>query len=116
MQETEPQQAHEQQGWKGSQQAIGSRRVWKFVLLCLLSEVVWLGVGTLFVPAIIIQAYHGKSAVAINGFFVGQPHPVEFYLQQWSAILHLGVLFWLGLWAFALVLTSPAFWQRYVGE
>jgi hypothetical protein len=77
---------------------------------------VWLALGIWLVPRLITQAYLGKSVAALNAFFVGQPHPLVFYLQQWSAILYLGIFFWIGLWAFALVLHSPRFWQRYVGE
>src|SRR5262245_43530411 len=93
-----------------------ARRVWKFILLWVMSETAWLLLGTLVVPSIMTRAYDGKSIAAINSFFIGQPQPLAFYLQHWRDIVHLGVLFWVALWAFVLLLTSSLFWQRFVGE
>jgi hypothetical protein len=84
--------------------------------LVIVSEALWIGFATLIVPPVITQAYRGESIPAINSFFTGESHPLAFYLQHWYSIATLGALFWPAFWGLAVLLRSPVFFQRYVGE
>jgi hypothetical protein len=92
------------------------RSLWCFLVRLGVSEALWWGFATLVVPPIITRAYHGQSITAINSFFIEHSDPLTFYLQQWQTIAWLGSAFWFFLWVLALLLATPTFMQRCVGE
>jgi hypothetical protein len=92
------------------------RSLWGFLMRLGVSEALWFWFATFVVPPIITQAYHGQSIAAINSFFIEHSYPLTFYLQQWYTIAWLGSVFWLILWVLALLLATPTFIQRWVGE
>ena len=78
---------------------------------------VWIGFAKLVVPPIIESAYRGESWPFLNHMIRGQAvHSVHLYLQLWNKLtmtVSLGVL---GLSLIALVISSPTFFRKFVGE
>lgn len=85
--------------------------------ICILIGATWILFAHLVVPPLIKSAYEGQSFELLNGIISGQDtHPVQHYLTSWDQ-LSLRFLGALGIWLlFALKITTPSFFQKYVGE
>jgi predicted DCC family thiol-disulfide oxidoreductase YuxK len=87
------------------------------LVLMLLSLGLWIVFGKLVVPPVIESAYRGESWPFLNGMIRGQAvHPVRHYLQVWDRVALSYLVGSLGFWLIVLVMSSPAFIRRIVGE
>jgi len=86
------------------------------ILMCV-SAGLWLVFAKLVVPPAIESAYRGESLPVLNGLIQGQHvNPVSYYLEKWDAISGRCLVGVLIFWPVALLLGSPAFFRRFVGE
>jgi len=78
---------------------------------------VWIGFAKVVVPPVIESAYRGESWPFLNHIIHGQAvHSVDFYLHLWDKITKAIFLGGLGLSVIALVISSPIFFSKFVGE
>src|SRR5882724_3472740 len=92
-------------------------RVRLLLLLMSVSVVLWIAFGKLIVPPLIESAYHGKSLPVFNGVIQGQHvNPLGYYLEKWDAISSRSLIGLLIFWPVALLVSSRAFFRRFVGE
>jgi predicted DCC family thiol-disulfide oxidoreductase YuxK len=86
------------------------------VLMCI-SAVLWMAFAKLVVLPIIESAYHNESLSFLNSIMEGRKfHSVEFYLTIWERITLGGLVAIVAFWLLAMVISSPAFFYRFVGE
>ena len=88
------------------------------LLLALMGlSLVWIMFATLIVPPVIESAYRGESWPFLNRMILRQAQfSVSHYLQKWNKVIIVGLLSGLGFWLIMLVISSPAFIRRIVGE
>ena len=92
-------------------------RIRLLLLLMCASLVLWIAFAKLVVPSIIESAYRGESLPVFNGMIQGQhENPVGYYLEKWDTIGGRFLIGGLIFWPLALLLSSPAFFRRFVGE
>ncbi len=92
-------------------------RVRLLLVLMLLSLGLWIVFAQLLVPPVIESAYRGESWSFLNRMILGQAEfSVSHYLQKWDKVSITGLLSGLGFWLIVLVISSPAFIRRIVGE
>jgi predicted DCC family thiol-disulfide oxidoreductase YuxK len=81
------------------------------------SVVLWIIFAKLIVPPIIESVYRGESLQVLNGLITGRhENPVNYYLEKWDTISWRCLLGILLLWPVVLLLSSPTFFRRFVGE
>ena len=86
------------------------------VFICV-SALLWIAFAKLVVPPLIESAYRGESLPFLNGLIKGQQvNPVGYYLEKWDTIAAYGQQGGLVFWLVALLVSSPAFIKRFVGE
>jgi predicted DCC family thiol-disulfide oxidoreductase YuxK len=88
-------------------------------LLLILSGLllVWIVFAKLIVPPVIESAYRGESWPFLNRMILGRHlNPVSFYLEKWDTVAGRCLVGLLLLWPVALILSSPAFFRKFVGE
>jgi predicted DCC family thiol-disulfide oxidoreductase YuxK len=86
------------------------------VFMCA-SAGLWIIFAKLIVPPIIESVYRGESLQVLNGLITGRhENPVSYYLEKWDTISWRYLLGILLLWPIMLLLSSPAFFRRFVGE
>ena len=77
----------------------------------------WIVFAKLIVPRVIESAYRGESWSFLNRMIRGQTvHSVYHYLQLWDRVTIAGLVGSLGFSLIVLVISSPAFSRRIVGE
>jgi predicted DCC family thiol-disulfide oxidoreductase YuxK len=87
------------------------------LVLMLLSLGLWIVFAKLVVPPVIESAYRGESWSFFNYMISGQAvHPVRHYLQVWDSLTMACLVGSLGFLLIVLVISSPAFFRRVVGE
>ena len=92
-------------------------RVRLLLVLMLLSLGLWIVFAKLVVPPVIESAYRGESWSFLNRMISGQAvHPVRHYLQVWDRVTTACLVSSLGFLLIVLVISSPAFIRRIVGE
>jgi predicted DCC family thiol-disulfide oxidoreductase YuxK len=92
-------------------------RIRLLLVLMVVSLGLWIVFAKLVVPAVIESAYRGESWSFLNRMISGQAtHPVGDYLQDWDRVTIPVLLSTLGFWLIVLVISSPAFIRRIVGE
>ena len=78
---------------------------------------VWIVFAKLIVPPVIESAYRGESWPFLNRVILGQArNSVSHYLQKWDRVTITGLVSGLGFLLIVLVISSPAFIRRIVGE
>src|SRR5262245_8618973 len=88
-----------------------------WLVLMFVSAVLWIAFAKLIVPPIIEGVYRGESLQFLNGLITGRhENPVSYYLEKWDTISWRCLLGILLLWPVVLLLSSPAFFRRFVGE
>jgi predicted DCC family thiol-disulfide oxidoreductase YuxK len=96
---------------------LGMDRIRLLLLLLCISAVLWIAFAKLVVPPIIESAYRGESLPVFNGMILGQhENPVGYYLEKWDTIAGRCLLGGLIFWPLVLLLSSPTFFRRFVGE
>jgi predicted DCC family thiol-disulfide oxidoreductase YuxK len=97
--------------------AVGTGRIRFLIILMCISVGLWIAFAKLVVPPIIESAYRGESLSFLNRIIEGrQFHLVEFYLTIWEGITTRGLIALVAFWLLAAVVSSPAFFHRFVGE
>ena len=92
-------------------------RVRLLLLLMCVSVVLWITFGKLIVPPLIESAYRGDSLPVFNGLIQGQHvNPLGYYLEKWDTIARRCLIGLLIFWPVALLVSSRAFFRRFVGE
>ena len=92
------------------------RLFWLLVAGCM-SMALWMMFAKFVGPLLIAAIYRGESFSILNGLIKGQAEfPLEHYLQKWH--FRSMVVFWFGtgVWLLAILMSSPWFFQRLVGE
>ena len=80
-------------------------------------SLVWIVFAKLIVPPVIESAYRGESWPFLNRMILGQAEfPVSHYLQKWDKVTIPGLVVGLGFSLIVLLISSPAFFRRFVGE
>ena len=80
-------------------------------------SLVWIVFAKLIVPPVIESVYRGESWPFLNRMILGQAEfPVSHYLQKWDKVTIPGLVAILGFSLIALVISSRAFFRRFVGE
>jgi predicted DCC family thiol-disulfide oxidoreductase YuxK len=93
-----------------------SRILWLLVACCV-SMALWMVFAKLVAPSLIEAIYRGESFSILNSVIKGQAEfPLEHYLQKWN--YRTMVVLWsgIGCWLLAMLMTSPFFFKRFVGE
>jgi predicted DCC family thiol-disulfide oxidoreductase YuxK len=86
------------------------------ILLCVLAGL-WIAFAKLVVPPIIESAYRGESLPFLNSIIKSQHvNPISHYLQKWDRLTMHYLLNGVGLGLLALLVSSPAFFRKFVGE
>jgi hypothetical protein len=92
-------------------------RIRLLLILMLLSLGLWIVFGKVVVPPLIESAYRGESWSFLNGAISRQAvHPVRHYLQVWGRVTTAFLVSSLGFLLIMLVISSPAFIRKIVGE
>jgi hypothetical protein len=92
-------------------------RIRLLLLLMCVSVVLWITFGKLIVPSLIENAYRGESLPVFNGLIQGQyVNPLGYYLEKWDTISSRCLIGLLIFWPVALLVSSRAFFRRFVGE
>ena len=80
-------------------------------------SLVWIVFAKLIVPPVIESVYRGESWPFLNRMILGQAEfPVSHYLQKWDKVTIPGLVAILGFSLIVLLISSPAFFRRFVGE
>jgi len=83
----------------------------------LVSKAMWIAFAKLVVPPVIESACRGESWPFLNRMILGQAEfSVSHYLQKWDKVTITVLLSGLGFSLIVLVISSPAFIWRIVGE
>jgi len=91
-------------------------RIRLLLLIMCISAVLWIAFAKVVVPPLIESAYRGESLSLLNSIIKGQKfHSVEFYLAVWEGITIKGLVVLVAFWLLAAVISSPAFFYRFVG-
>src|SRR5947208_4912018 len=89
----------------------------RLLLVLMGLSLVWIMFAKLIVPPVIESAYRGESWPFLNRMILGQAEfSVSHYLQKWDRVTITGLLSGLGFSLIALVISSPPFLRRIVGE
>jgi predicted DCC family thiol-disulfide oxidoreductase YuxK len=92
-------------------------RIRLLVVLMILALGLWIVFAKLVGPAVIDSAYRGESWSFLNGMIRGQAESsVSDYIQKWDKLTISYLLSGLGFWLLVLMISSPAFIRRIVGE
>src|SRR5437763_8013526 len=92
-------------------------RIPLLLVLCCMTALLWLACAKLAVPPLIERVYRGESLPVLHPLMQGQSqHPVSHYLQVWNKITMDVVIGLLGFWLVVMVMTSPSYVRRLVGE
>jgi predicted DCC family thiol-disulfide oxidoreductase YuxK len=92
-------------------------RIRLLLVLMGMSLGLWIVSAKLVGPPIIESAYLGESWSFLNDIIRGQAvHPVGHYLQAWDGVTMAALMSSLGFLLILLVISSPAFFRRIVGE
>lgn len=91
------------------------RRIRQFAAI---SAGIWLVVAYVIMPLVIRSAYHGGSVHPLNLLFSArESHTLDYYLHYWYAKAALpGLAACFGIWLLALLLSTPNFFRRFVGD
>jgi predicted DCC family thiol-disulfide oxidoreductase YuxK len=80
-------------------------------------SLVWIVFAKLIVPPVIEKVYRGESWSFLNHMILGQAQfPVSHYLAKWDRVAINGLLSGLVSYLIALVISSPTFSRRIIGE
>src|SRR5262249_33858440 len=94
-----------------------NRRVLWLLIACGISMALWMVFAKLVAPSLIVTIYRGESFSILNSAIKGQAaFPLEHYLQKWNYRTMVVLWFGIGFWLLAIFMTSPFFFQRFVGE
>src|SRR5215470_1419649 len=96
--------------------ARNNRILWLLVAGCI-SMVLWMVFAKFVAPSLIATIYRGESFPILNSLIKGQAQfSLEHYLQKWN--YRTMVVLWsgIGFWLLAMLMTSPFFFKRFVGE
>jgi predicted DCC family thiol-disulfide oxidoreductase YuxK len=89
----------------------------RLLLVLIGFSLVWVFFAKLIAPPIIESAYRGESWSLFNRMIAGQAqYSASHYLQKWDKVSITGLVGGLGFYLVALVISSPAFFRRFVGE
>jgi len=92
-------------------------RIPLLLILMVVSVSLWIVFAQLVMPTLIESAYRGESWSFLNRLIRGQAaHPVSEYLQNWDRVTVPVLLKGLGFWVVVLVISSPKFFRRMVGD
>jgi predicted DCC family thiol-disulfide oxidoreductase YuxK len=81
------------------------------------SLALWIAFAKWVVPPLIESAYRGESLPVFNGLIIGQQlNPVGYYLDRWNMLAGRCLVALFLFWPLALLVSSPAFFRRFVGE
>src|SRR5215470_1696110 len=92
-------------------------RILLLLVACCISMALWIVFAKLVAPSLIVTIYRGESFSILNSAIKGQAEfPLEHYLQKWN--YRTMVVLWsgIGFWLLTMFMTSPFFFQRFVGE
>jgi hypothetical protein len=92
-------------------------RILLLLVACCISMTLWIVFAKLAAPSLIEAIYRGESFSILNSMIKGQAEfPLEHYLQKWN--YRTMVVLWsgIGFWLLAMLMTSPYFFKRVVGE
>ena len=76
----------------------------------------WVGFARLFVRPMIEEAYRGEGFAFVNNYVLGKGRSLDEFLLRLDSYTQIGLLTCLGFGLLLLVLTTPAFFKKYVGE
>ena len=76
----------------------------------------WVGLTKLILQPMIEAAYHSESLAVVNNYVLGKGKSLEELLFRLDFYTQIGFLACLGFGLLILVLTTPAFFEKYVGE
>src|SRR5215471_6301930 len=97
--------------------AFGLGRTQLLLILSLASLGLWIAFARLAVPPLIESAYRGESFRLLNETIKEQAqYPVEHYLQKWDRNATRVLVAGLAFWIVTFVITSRAFFRKFVGE
>src|SRR2546426_6456558 len=86
------------------------------ILMCV-SVALWIVFARVFVPPLIESVYRGESLRLLNGLIKGQSEfPVSHYLHKWDVITGDVVVGSIAFWVLSIVISSPVFVTKFVGE
>src|SRR5262245_11293261 len=89
----------------------------RLLLVLMVLSLVWIMFAKLIVPPVIESTYRGESWSFLNRMIHGQAQfSVSHYLQNWDRVTMTVLLVGLGFYLIVLVISSPAFSRRIVGE
>jgi len=89
----------------------------RLLLVLMGLSLAWIVFAKLIVPPVIESAYRGESWPFLNRMILGQAEfSVSHYLQKWDKVTTTGLLSGLGFCLIVLLISSPAFSRRIVGE
>jgi predicted DCC family thiol-disulfide oxidoreductase YuxK len=87
------------------------------LVLMVISLGLWVAFVKLVVPPLIESAYRGESLPVFNGLIHGQHvNPLGYYLEKWDTIASRCLIGLLLFWPVALLVSSQAFFRKFVGE
>ena len=76
----------------------------------------WVGFAKLVLRPMIEAAYRGEGLAVVNNYILGRDRSLDEYLLRLDNYTQMGLLACLGFGLLFLVLTTPAFFAKYVGE
>jgi predicted DCC family thiol-disulfide oxidoreductase YuxK len=92
-------------------------RILLLLAACCISMALWMVFAKLVAPSLIEAIYRGESFSLLNRAIKGQAEfPLEYYLQKWNYRTMVVLWFGIGCWLLAILMTSPFFFKRFVGE
>jgi hypothetical protein len=92
-------------------------RILLLLVACCISMALWMAFAKLVAPSLIATIYRGESFSILNNAIKGQAEfPLEHYLQKWNYRTMIVLWSGIGFWLLAMLMSSPFFFQRFVGE
>jgi hypothetical protein len=92
-------------------------RILLLLVACCISMTLWMVFAKLAAPSLIEAIYRGESFSILNSMIKGQAEfPLEHYLQKWNYRTMVALWSGIGFWLLAMLMTSPFFFKRFVGE
>src|SRR5438876_4404297 len=96
---------------------VKNRRILWLLVACCISMALWMVFAKFVAPPLIVTIYRGESFSILNSAIKGQAEfPLEHYLQKWNSRTMVVLGAGIGFWLLAMLMTSPFFFQRFVGE